>query len=159
MKKLTALLVTLLVLCFTASAFAAVDDGITLTGCTKANAQAVRVCTIAWANDTGTDLGPTEIAIPAGTIIRVDFIPDATNEPTPNHDIYIYESATAVKAADLVGGIGVNLSATVTTSKVPDLGDSAGGIYQTGTIYPFIDQVTNANDDEGTIIIYIYIGN
>ena len=153
------ILLTLALVLFTLPAFGAVDDGITLTGCTAPKTGKVRICTIAWANDTGTDIGPTAINITAGTIIRVDFIPDATNAPTAAYDAFVYESATAAKAADLTGGTGADLSATVTSVTVPDLGDSAGGLWHSGTVYPFVSGLTNANDDEGEIIIYVYVGN
>lgn len=151
------ILLTLAMVLFTSSCFAAVDDGISVT-CTRANRSDIRTCTVAWANDTGTDIGPVGLNIPAGYIRQMAFVPDTTSTPTAAYDAFLYESNSSTTGFDLLFGAGADLSATVTHVAIPDLGDSHGQVWQNGTVYPHVSGLTNSNDDEGTIILHIYIG-
>lgn len=160
MKKLF-LIVFVCSLFFSIGAMAAVDDGITLSGeCTKISGSNVRQCTVAWANDTGTDIGPTAINLPVGYILSMDVIPDGTNAPTANYDVYVYKTSSEATSNDIFGGTCIDHSATLDTSDCVPYSSTSGVFrqaWQDGTVFVHVDGLTNSNDDEGTLIIYVEV--
>ena len=135
------------------SAQAAVTDGITLTSCVPIE-RYIQKCTIHFANDTGTDIGPQSVGIPAGFLMRWKTVPDGTNAPTALYDVKILEDNDTTNGLELIENID-NQSATANGGDRVLHGGAYGPLWHDGTIYVFVSGLTNGNDDEGDIIIWI----
>lgn len=161
MKRISLILLFLAI--SVGQALAAVTDGITLTGCSQVWPGTYK-CTIHWANDTGTDIGPTEIILQtasgvgiAGKITRWKTIPDATSVPTTGYIPHLLEDNDATNGLELCDNLAEARSTTANEGDFCLHGSAYGPPGTTGTVYPYVEGLTNANDDEGDIEIWIEV--
>jgi hypothetical protein len=113
---------------------------------------------IAWTSDASGDVNANTVAMPCGSICSVQFTPSGGGTaPTALYDV-TFTNADSVNLFDDGGGtsIGANLSATVSTLKVPFISGAASTFVRAwlagGTYTPVVAAAGNAK--EGTIVIY-----
>lgn len=159
MKKLLTVLVALLALFVSNSLPAAVTDGVTLTGCVDVSnflvkTGRVKKCTIHWANDTGTDIGPTAVSLPAGYILRWKTVPSVISPPTAAYDPKILEDSDTTNGLSLIQNMD-DRSATKREGGFVLHGSAFGLLWQDGVVYVHVSGLTDGSDDEGDIVLWV----
>lgn len=102
------------------------------------------MCVIAWTADGSGNVNGNTLALPAGTILKVEFVPSATTPPINLYDVNLLSTSGVSQFDDGTGtSIGANLSSTVAVQKAPFVpgasttyvrnwlrGAAGGNIYQ-----------------------------
>ena len=111
--------------------------------------------TISWTSDASGDATEVSPVAISGVIVRAVFVPSASAAPAANYDITL----TDPNSVDVLAGLGVNLSATVTLNTCP--GTPLNDGTTTSVVPMFVDgvltlTVSNAGDTkQGTFILYV----
>ena len=136
-----------------------VDRGLpSLVGSIAGGLRKVIKTSIAWTSDAAGAVSANTVAMPAGSICSVQFTPSGGGTaPTTLYDV-TFTNANGVNLFDDGTGtsIGADLSATVSTLKVPFIAGGASTFVRAwlagGTYTPVVAAAGNAK--QGTIIVY-----
>ena len=129
-----------------------------LIGSIQQGLRTVVKTSIAWTSDASGDVNANTVEMPGGSIASVQFTPSGGGTaPTTLYDV-TFTNANSVNLFDDGTGtsIGANLSATLSTLKVPFIAGGSSTFVRAwlagGTYTPVVAAAGNAK--QGTIIIY-----
>lgn len=120
------------------------------------------MCQIAWVADASGNVNGNSLALPAGTVLKVKFVPSTTAVPTNLYDMDLLDAQGISQFDDGSGAsIGANLSSTVPTDRAPFINGSAttyvrNWISGSAGGRPYQLTVSGAGSGgAGTVILYI----
>jgi len=135
---------------------------ITVTTSEVAGGAGVREYSIAWTSDASGAVSGNTVAVAAGTIIAVEFVPGAGGvQPSDLYDV-TFTDAEGVNMFDDGAGtsVGANLSNSAASHKVPFVGGGSVTYVRQwlhgGTYTPVVAAAGNAK--QGTINVYVAPG-